>query len=202
MNSTMWLTLAEFVKYLGTTGNCKVEVTPKGIGRRISRTKVEMVEEEKKERKILRQIERVAQMMPISENGGKLVFVRGGLIVVRRKEKDRMLCLRMLMRLRKLGKRQKVMLLLLLLVVVLMKEEEKVMQWPKRKYSWLCQGIIVKVMSKALAEKEGVVKTVLDKFVGQFEMLDTEHLLRVDQAELETIILQIGGLVRTVNEPY
>jgi DNA/RNA-binding protein KIN17 len=30
MNSTKWLTLTEFVKYLGKTGQCKVEDTPKG----------------------------------------------------------------------------------------------------------------------------------------------------------------------------
>ncbi len=30
MNSTKWLTLTEFVKYLGRTGQCKVEETPKG----------------------------------------------------------------------------------------------------------------------------------------------------------------------------
>eukprot|EP00803_Ostreobium_quekettii_P005824 evm.model.scf_128EXC.13 EVM.evm.TU.scf_128EXC.13 scf_128EXC:99599-100813(+) len=30
MNSTKWLTLTEFVKYLGRTGKCRVEETPKG----------------------------------------------------------------------------------------------------------------------------------------------------------------------------
>lgn len=30
MNSTKWLTLTEFVKHLGRTGQCKVEETPKG----------------------------------------------------------------------------------------------------------------------------------------------------------------------------
>ena len=30
MNSTKWLTLTEFVKYLGRTGKCKVDETPKG----------------------------------------------------------------------------------------------------------------------------------------------------------------------------
>lgn len=30
MNSTKWLTLTEFVKYLGRTGLCKVEETEKG----------------------------------------------------------------------------------------------------------------------------------------------------------------------------
>ena len=30
MNSTKWLTLSEFVKYLGREGKCKVEETAKG----------------------------------------------------------------------------------------------------------------------------------------------------------------------------
>jgi DNA/RNA-binding protein KIN17 len=30
MNSTKWLTLTEFVKHLGRTGQCKVEETEKG----------------------------------------------------------------------------------------------------------------------------------------------------------------------------
>jgi hypothetical protein len=30
MNSTRWLTLTEFVKHLGRTGQCKVEETEKG----------------------------------------------------------------------------------------------------------------------------------------------------------------------------
>jgi DNA/RNA-binding protein KIN17 len=30
MNSTKWATLTEFVKYLGRTGKCKVDETPKG----------------------------------------------------------------------------------------------------------------------------------------------------------------------------
>jgi hypothetical protein len=30
MNSTKWLTLTEFIKYLGREGKCKVDETPKG----------------------------------------------------------------------------------------------------------------------------------------------------------------------------
>ncbi len=30
MNSTKWLSLSDFVKYLGREGKCKVEETPKG----------------------------------------------------------------------------------------------------------------------------------------------------------------------------
>lgn len=89
----------------------------------------------------------------------------------------------------------------------LMKEEEKVKERVNRKDYWLCEGIIVKIMSKKLAEKgyykkKGVVKKVIEKYVGEIEMQDTKHLLRVDQAELETVIPQIGGLVRIVNGAY
>ncbi len=30
MNATKWLSLTEFVKYLGRTGKCRVDETPKG----------------------------------------------------------------------------------------------------------------------------------------------------------------------------
>ncbi|KAJ4710003.1 DNA/RNA-binding protein KIN17 [Melia azedarach] len=79
----------------------------------------------------------------------------------------------------------------------LMREEEKVKEKMNRKDYWLCEGIIVKVMSKALADKgyykqKGVVKKVIDKYVGEIEMLGNKHKLRVDQDELETVIPQIG----------
>ncbi|XP_020870056.1 KIN17-like protein [Arabidopsis lyrata subsp. lyrata] len=84
----------------------------------------------------------------------------------------------------------------------LMKEERM-----NRKDYWLFEGIIVKVMSKALAEKgyykqKGVVKKVIDKYVGEIEMLDSKHVLRVDQVELETVLPQIGGIVKIVNGAY
>jgi len=89
----------------------------------------------------------------------------------------------------------------------LMKEEEKAKEKSNRKDYWLCPGIVVKVMSKLLAQKgyykqKGVVKKVIDKYVGGIEMLASKHVLRVDQDELETVIPQIGGLVRIVNGAY
>ena len=89
----------------------------------------------------------------------------------------------------------------------LMKEEEKAKEKSNRKDYWLCPGIVVKVMSKSLAQKgyykqKGVVKKVIDKYVGEIEMLESKHVLRVDQDELETVIPQIGGLVRIVNGAY
>jgi DNA/RNA-binding protein KIN17 len=62
-------------------------------------------------------------------------------------------------------------------------------------------------MSKSLAEKgyykqKGVVKRVIDNYVGVIEMLETKHKVRIDQEELETVIPLIGGLVRIVNGAY
>nr|GEX04358.1 hypothetical protein [Tanacetum cinerariifolium] len=76
MNSTQWATLTEFIKYLGKTGKCKVEETPKGwfityIDRdsealfkeklKNKRAKADIVDEEKQEREIMRQIERAEE---------------------------------------------------------------------------------------------------------------------------------------------
>ncbi|GAB2213523.1 hypothetical protein Droror1_Dr00017831 [Drosera rotundifolia] len=88
-----------------------------------------------------------------------------------------------------------------------MREEEWVKEVSNRKDYWLCEGIIVKVMSKVLADKgyykkKGVVRKVIDRHVGEIEMIDTKHVLRVDQEELETGIPLIGGLVRIVNGAY
>ncbi|KAF7801495.1 KIN17-like protein [Senna tora] len=89
----------------------------------------------------------------------------------------------------------------------LMKEEEKKREKINRKDYWLHEGIVVKVMSKALAnegyyKQKGVVLKVMEKYVGEIEMLESKHVLRVDQEELETVIPQIGGLVKIVNGAY
>nr|GMC96011.1 DNA/RNA-binding protein KIN17-like [Ipomoea batatas] len=89
----------------------------------------------------------------------------------------------------------------------LMREQEWAKERQNRKDYWLCEGIIVKVMSKALANKgyykqKGVVRKVIDKYVGEIEILENKHVLRVDQEELETVIPQIGGLVKIVNGAY
>ncbi|GKA56100.1 KIN17-like protein [Tanacetum coccineum] len=45
-------------------------------------------------------------------------------------------------------------------------------------------------------------RSVIDKYVGEIEMIESKHKLRVDQEELETVIPQIGGVVRVVNGVY
>ncbi|ONI24339.1 hypothetical protein PRUPE_2G234600 [Prunus persica] len=244
MNSTEWATLTEFVKHLGRTGKCKVEETPKGwfityIDRdsetlfkerlKNKRLRADMAEEEKQEREIKKQIERVAQSMPVGngvdqgsedeihrkikvESGVKIGFALGS---------------------SKLGSKEKGESSKLVFDEVdddkskvknstkngssggagslaleeLMREDEKKKERINRKDYWLCEGIIVKVMSKALADKgyykqKGFVRKVIDKYVGEIEMLESKHVLRVDQAELETVIPQIGCLVKIVNGAY
>ncbi|KAM7261025.1 hypothetical protein ACFE04_026500 [Oxalis oulophora] len=243
MNSTEWATLTEFVKHLGKTGKCKVEETPKGwfityidndsetlFKERLKnkRLKADVVEEEKQEREIMKQIER-AELLATTvvtpqgevdkpllnlEAGGKVGFALGS---KKDKEKEIGESSKLVFDYQeandqskkpklgddddKYGKSSKSAL------EELMLEEERKKEKINRKDYWLCEGIVVKVMSKALAEKgyykqKGVVRKVIDKYVGEIEMLENKHVLRVDQEELETVIPQIGGLVRIVNGAY
>lgn len=86
MNSTEWATLTDFVKYLGRTGKCKVEETEKGwfmtyidkdsetlFKERMKnkRVRADMVDEEKQEREIRKQIERAGRLvMPVEMGNG------------------------------------------------------------------------------------------------------------------------------------
>ncbi|XP_031490273.1 KIN17-like protein [Nymphaea colorata] len=239
MNSTQWATLTEFVKYLGRTGKCKVEETPKGwfmtyIDReseeyfkekqKNKRLKSDAVEEEKQEKAIAKQIERAEQLMPKTddnslpvepvklEQAGKVVFSLGSsksgateqaessqpsssiLVPAFGDQEDD-------------KQPKKVKTGGISALDELMKEQESVKERSNRKDYWLSEGIVVKIMSKALAEKgyykqKGIVQKVIDKYVGEIKMIDNGHLLRVDQQELETVIPQIGGLVRIVNGAY
>lgn len=89
----------------------------------------------------------------------------------------------------------------------LMAEEEKAKEKANRKDYWLVEGLVVKVMSKSLAEQgfykqKGVVRKVIGKYVAEIKMLESGAILKVDQEELETVIPQIGGLVKIVNGAY
>ncbi|GMP24960.1 hypothetical protein CsSME_00002042 [Camellia sinensis var. sinensis] len=113
MNSTQWATLTEFVKYLGRTGKCKVDETPKGwfityIDRdsetlfkeklKCKRARADLIDEEKQEREIRRQIGRAEngaalplefELKPLekSETGEKIVLSLSSLSKLIAKEK-------------------------------------------------------------------------------------------------------------------
>ncbi|XP_030503321.2 KIN17-like protein [Cannabis sativa] len=245
MNSTEWATLTDFVKYLGRTGKCKVEETAKGwfmtyIDRdsetlfkeklKNKRIKADLVEEEKQEREIKKQIERAEQLMPMAnvldqsqelqpkkelklESGVKIGFALGSssskIVSKEKAESSKMVFDELESEKGNKGEKRKAdgSSSTKSALEELMREEEKKKEKINRKDYWLCEGIIVKVMSKALAEKgyykqKGVVRKIIDKYVGEIEMLDSKHVLRIDQEELETVIPQIGGLIRVVNGAY
>ena len=68
---------------------------------------------------------------------------------------------------------------------------------------WLLPNIVVKVLSDSLKEhgyykKKGIVIKVVDKFMGEIEMLDSGDVLRIDQDELETVVPLPGKRVTIV----
>jgi DNA/RNA-binding protein KIN17 len=49
---------------------------------------------------------------------------------------------------------------------------------------------------------QGVVEREIDKYVGEISMLDSGDVIRIDQAELETVLPSLGGRVLVVNGSY
>lgn len=83
-----------------------------------------------------------------------------------------------------------------------------------RKENWIRRGILVRIVSKKLANgkfynRKAVVERVLDdKFTAEIEVLDSGpnecdggDLIRIDQEDLETVIPKEGKRVRILNGP-
>ncbi|XP_020241039.1 KIN17-like protein [Asparagus officinalis] len=212
MNSTQWATLTEFVKYLGRTGKCKVEETPKGwfityIDRdsetlfkekmKNKRQRSDLVEEERQGGLTEKPLEKLKFAIQPTSNAAEKPAARSARLGFEEAAEES----------ERGAKKGKGVAVGSSALDELMKEEEKAKERSNRKDYWLFEGIVVKVMSKTLKEKgyykqKGVVKRVIDKYVGEIEMLESKHVLRVDQEELETVIPQIGGIVRIVNGAY
>lgn len=67
----------------------------------------------------------------------------------------------------------------------------------------LFEGIVVKVVAKELKaqgyyKKKGVVQQVVVRYVGEVRMLESGDVLRVDQAQLETVLAALGQPVLVV----
>jgi DNA/RNA-binding protein KIN17 len=243
MNATKWLTLTEFIKYLGREGKCKVDETPKGwfitliqedpfeaMAKKKKRER-EKSEKESDERH-LKILKAQAERARGSQNGEK------------EEEKPRELDLNMLkepvtisiagsqngekvLDQRKegsikfdegndvgfsfqAGKKSK--------VEELMEKELKMKKQMNQRGTtqhvnsaqcdnatdgWLLPNIMVKVLSEGLKEhgyykKKGIVIKVVDKFIGEVEMLDSGDVLRIDQDELETVVPLPGKRVKVV----
>jgi len=71
-----------------------------------------------------------------------------------------------------------------------------------RREDWLHPGIVVRVMNKKLAEgrfhkQKGFVLRVIDRFIGEVQV--DGAVIRVDQADLETVLPKIGAPLLIVN---
>ena len=68
---------------------------------------------------------------------------------------------------------------------------------------WLFEGIVVKVMARELAAQgyykaKGAVTRLIDRYVAEVTLVDSGDVIRVDQAQLETVLPAPGGMVRIV----
>jgi len=68
---------------------------------------------------------------------------------------------------------------------------------------WLFEGIVVKVMARELAAQgyykaKGAVTRLIDRYVAEVTLVDSGDVIRVDQAQLETVLPAPGGGVRIV----
>jgi DNA/RNA-binding protein KIN17 len=281
MNSTKWLSLTEFVKYLGKEGKCKVEDTPKGwyitliqkdpfeeIGekKRAKRERADREEEERHQRALERQIERARQAAVDNGQGGEEEKDLAAAREVNLEDLDKPL--EYLMPSSRLGlgagggnnitysgtaaeaaaaarrtlpsvafddgddagtlrasgsgmhpPHKKSKLEQLMERDLQAKKQQAVSDAAaaataagaaakprKGPAPWLVEGIIIKVMSKALKEhgyykQKGTILRVIDTYIGEIEMLSSGDVVRVDQAELETVIPQPGGAVLIVAGP-
>lgn len=88
----------------------------------------------------------------------------------------------------------------------IMELEETKREKSNRKDYWVTEGIVVKVVTKSLAEKfykqKGVVRDVKNKYTAVVKMFETGHKLKLDQQHLETVIPAVGKLVKVVNGAY
>lgn len=88
----------------------------------------------------------------------------------------------------------------------IMRAEEYKKEKSNRKDYWLAEGIVVKLITKALGDKfykqKGVVVEVIDKYGAKVKMLETGEKVKVDQSHCETVIPTCGKLVRVLNGAY
>jgi len=245
MNSTRWLTLTEFVKYLGKEGKCKVEDTPKGwFITLIQKDPFEEMEKKKKrdrekheketDERHVRQLQVQAELarQERHENGDReqpealdlnklsepvTISLKSNFNAPERpksanKEQNKIEFedFHSTSKVVLAGsKRSKVEELMHKELVAKKKtrkeiEEKRSVDEPQ---PWLVEHIIVKVMSPGLKEhgyykKKARVNKVLDKFIGEVEMLDSGDVIRIDQDELETVVPVPGKTVFVLRGKY
>ncbi|CAJ0596758.1 unnamed protein product [Cylicocyclus nassatus] len=84
-------------------------------------------------------------------------------------------------------------------------EQERFKERKNRKDYWICEGIVVKIITKKLGDKyykaKGVVKSLIDEYTATVK-LDDGTLVKLDQAHVETVIPNVGREMKIVNGAY
>ena len=80
----------------------------------------------------------------------------------------------------------------------LIKNDEMIQEKKNRKDYWITPGIVVKIINKDLGDgkfykKKALIKSLVDRYVAKVKVLDTGHLIEIDQEQLETVIPVRGG---------
>lgn len=88
----------------------------------------------------------------------------------------------------------------------IMEMEEAKKEKLNRKDYWLAEGIVVKIVTRALGDKyykqKGVVLEVIDKYAAKIKLIETDEKLKLDQQHCETVIPVVGKLVKVLNGAY
>jgi len=245
MNSTCWQTLTDFVIYLGRTGKCKVDQTPKGwfmtyinrdpavIAKREAiekKERMDQADEDIAAATIEHQIKLAKQhaeetgtgkkreeatdllrnedddskiaLALSSSKGSKTMKVGGGLAKASMSFTEDDGAGPSQPADGKKGEKRK-----LSMMESMAMQHEKEKEKKARKDYWLAEGIVVKVMNKEIVDgkyykRKGVVRKVVDKYVGIIKMADDGVKLKLDQDQLETVIPNPGGRVYVVNGAY
>lgn len=249
MNATKWLTLSDFVKYLGRCGTCVADETEKGwFIAYIDRSPEVLERQEKQARKekqdkddaerlmdyINLQIERDAkasgskqveytEIKRDSENEKVTLSIKPTKVkqecilktaafdTKKRRTEDERDADRSDLKIPKAStstgsnsKKEDDKKFSALDEIMRMEEYKK--EKSNRKDYWLAEGVVVKLITKALGDKyykqKGVVVEVIDKYRGKVKLLETGEKVKVDQEHCETVIPTVGKLVKILNGAY
>lgn len=247
MNATRWLTLSDFVKWLGRSGQCVVDETEKGwflayIDRspevleqqqKVARKEKQDKDDEERHMEFInQQIERNKKDGNSSKDVELGEFKRDNddeivkLEIKATKVKPESILLKPIKiekrsyddgddtRSVRSEKKYKPSSSLatkddgkkLSALDEIIKIEEYKKEKANRKDYWLSEGIVVKLITKALGDKyykeKGVVVEVIEKYRAKIKLLETGEKVKIDQAHVETVIPAVGKLVRVLNGGY
>eukprot|EP01067_Filipodium_phascolosomae_P006798 Filipodium_phascolosomae@DN5144_c0_g1_i1.p1 len=218
MNSTVWVTLSGFVQYLGRSGQCEIEHTPKGwfikyIDRdpeklqrdkeRSEREKDELDTDERERQRLeetIRQAKDSGAYKPTEYSGINRTVdegpIRFAVNPLKREHKSILPS----------GKNHESLFIVdstkLELSPKVAKQEVPQDVIAVEELPWVVPGLVVKILSGSRGNKyfkcKGTVSRVQSLYECVVKVFDSGDVIKIDQAQLETVIPTIGGKVQFV----